>query len=67
MSISLNSIRTERQWRASTGLTKEQFYKLLNLFSSPYEEIFGESLDEDSSGQESDVKFNTYEYSLYFV
>ena len=66
MSISLKSIRTERQWRASTGLTKEQFYKLVDLFSSAYEEIFGESLGEKSSDQESDVKFNTYEDLLFF-
>lgn len=66
MSISLRSIRTERQWRASTGLTKEQFYKLVGLFTTAYEEIFGESLEGDFSGNEGDVKFNTYEDLLFF-
>lgn len=66
MSISLRSIRTERQWRASTGLKKEQFYKLVELFSSAYEEMFGEIISADSSDKDAGAKFNTYEDLLFF-
>lgn len=43
MSISLKSIRTERQWRA----TKEQFYKLVERISKPSFELQMVLLDHD--------------------
>jgi len=66
MAISLQSIRTDRQWRASTGLTKEQFYKLVELFSTAYEEMFGESITDDSYSKEDGRKFKSYEDLLFF-
>ena len=66
MAISFRSIRTERQWRASTGLTQNQFYKLVNLFSEAYEEMFGETLSDRQSEGGSSNRFQTYEELLFF-
>lgn len=36
MKINTTELKRERQWRATTGLTKEQFYKLLEEFKKHY-------------------------------
>ena len=37
MPISHKDIRSDRQWRAATGLSKEQFENLIPLFEQTYE------------------------------
>ncbi|WP_026210782.1 hypothetical protein, partial [Flexithrix dorotheae] len=61
MAISLKEIRTERQWRASTGLNEEQFKKLVNLFESAYEELFGENIQDRQSNSTGTSTFQSYE------
>lgn len=60
MSISYKSIRSDRQWQSSTGLSKVQFFKLSELFGQMYEEIFGESLESEGRS------FSTYADLLFF-
>ena len=45
MAISHQDIRSDRQWRSSTGLNAAQYSKLSELFGEAYEEMFGESLE----------------------
>ena len=66
MSISYQSIRTERQWRASTGLTKIQFHDLVTSFSEAYEEMFGETLSDRQSDSSQEATFQNYEDLLFF-
>lgn len=66
MGISYTSIRSERQWRSSTGLTEKQFKKLAGLFGEAYEEMFGESLPKRQENQASPATFQTYESLLFF-
>ena len=66
MAISYKEIRSERQWRASTGLTEDQFHRLVKLFGNAYEEIFDESLDIRQEGSSSESTFKTYEDLLFF-
>uniref|UniRef100_UPI000476F2CC hypothetical protein n=2 Tax=Flexithrix dorotheae TaxID=70993 RepID=UPI000476F2CC len=66
MAISLKEIRTERQWRASTGLNEEQFKKLVNLFESAYEELFGENIQDRQSNSTGTSTFQSYEDLLFF-
>lgn len=66
MSISHQSIRTQRQWRASTGLTEVQFHDLVGSFSEAYEEMFGESLSDRQSGSSQAATFQSYEELLFF-
>lgn len=66
MGISYTSIRSERQWRASTGLASAQFAKLVGLFGCAYEELLGESLSERQKNQASPATFPTDESLLFF-
>lgn len=50
MAISYKEIRHERQWKASTGLTEEQFLQLAQLFGQAYEKLFGVSMEERPGG-----------------
>lgn len=66
MAIKYQDIRNERQWRASTGLTKDQFLKLAKLFGRSYEELFSESLETRQNNSSSNSTFKTYEELLFF-
>ncbi len=66
MAISYKDIRTERQWKASTGLSEEQFNKLVPLFEHAYIELFDETIDERQSGSPSECTFKSYPELLFF-
>ena len=66
MPISYKDIRTERQWKASTGLSEAQFGKLVSLFEQAYIELFDETIDERHSGSPSDSTFKSYAELLFF-
>ncbi|UZR97107.1 hypothetical protein [Chondrinema litorale] len=66
MAISYKEIRTERQWKASTGLSEEQFNKLATLFEQAYVELFDETIDERQSGFPSESVFATYKDLFFF-
>lgn len=66
MAISYKEIRTERQWRASTGLSKEQFNKLVPLFEQAYVQLFDETIDDRQSGSPADRTFKSYAELLFF-
>ena len=66
MAISYKDIRNARQWRASTGLTQDQFMRLSSLFGETYEELFGETLHERQENSTNMSKFNSYEDLLFF-
>ena len=67
MPISHQSVRTQRQWRAATGLTQEQFTELTILFGKTYEDFHEESLLAIVARRTDDVKFKTYEDLLFFI
>ena len=67
MAISYKDIRTERQWKASTGLSEEQFNKLVPLFEQAYVELFDETIDERQSNSPSDSAYNYDAGSSYFL
>lgn len=67
MAISYQSIRSDRQWRAATGLTQEQFSKLSQLFSKTYDEFYESTLQEQLSERTDEAKFKTYEDILFFI
>lgn len=66
MAISYQDIRTDRQWSAATGLTKDQFFNLIPLFKNTYEELFGESLNDRQNNSTQQSAFQTYEELLFF-
>ena len=66
MAISYKTIRTERQWRSSTGLTQNQFKQLSELFGLAYKELFGEGISERQSNSPVTSTFQTYEDLLFY-
>jgi hypothetical protein len=40
MAINYQDVRNERQWKASTGLSKGQFLELVQEFGKAYESLF---------------------------
>jgi len=66
MAVSYKDIRTERQWRAATGLKEEQFFKLVPLFKSAYESLFDESIEERQNNSSIESTFKTYADLLFF-
>lgn len=66
MAVSYKDIRTERQWRAATGLSKDQFFKLVPLFKSTYESLFDESIEDRQNNSTIESTFKTYADLLFF-
>ena len=67
MPISYQEIRTDRQWKASTGLSENEFYKLANLFAIAYEEFHEITLAEEIEKRLDSPKFKSYEDILFFL
>lgn len=44
MKLQLSDLKTERQWRAATGLDEKRFLKLLRLFTASYLKKYGSSV-----------------------
>jgi len=67
MSISYKKIRDNRQWRASTGLTEDQFKKLTTEFKITYEDFLGENICERGNNSSKESRFTSYEEFLFFI
>jgi len=67
MAISYQEVRNERQWKASTGLSEEQFFKLVDLFGQAYEMLFGVSMAERQNNSTASSTFRTYADLLFFT
>lgn len=67
MAISYKDVRHERQWKASTGLTEEQFFKLVKLFAQAYETLFGASMEVRQNNSTGISTFTTYADLLFFT
>ena len=67
MSISYKNIRDNRQWRASTGLDKDQFEKLVMEFKATYEEFLGETIFDRANSSSKQSRFTDYKELLFFL
>jgi hypothetical protein len=67
MSVNYKDLKSERQWRSSTGLKESQFRVLVSHFADAYEQIHGESLSERKGNSSQESVFKTYEELLFFV
>lgn len=55
MRLTTSDLRNNRQWRATTGLSEEQYHNLLSLFTESYYTLYGQPLSERL--QKTGVKF----------
>ena len=67
MAITYKEVRDDRQWKASTGLSQQQFFSLLEQFTQAYQSIFGVSMAERQSNSTNESTFKTYEDLLFFT
>ena len=61
MNISINDLKTERQWRSATGYNKQRFTNLLNLFERQYLVTFGRTLAESRADSPKESVVETEE------
>ncbi len=67
MAIRYKEVRNERQWKASTGLSQEQFFTMVNFFDESYKMLFGVSMIERQGNSTNESTFKMYEYLLFFT
>ena len=59
--------KSERQWKATTGLSSEKFHRLCQVFIKSFEKENGQSLSEIEDNLKSNFLLKTYEDCLFYV
>lgn len=67
MKISIDDLKTERQWRSATGFTEVKFRVLLDIFERTYLKIQGESMEEKQAKCPGESTIKTCEELLLFT
>ena len=67
MATSYKEIRNERQWKAMTGLSEQEFISLSTAFGIAYEKINGLTLQHGIINLSKEVVLSSYEDCLYFT
>src|SRR3954453_6529993 len=67
MAISYKDIRNERQWKAMTGLSQQEFTSLSSAFGIAYEQINGIALQQGAANLGKEVVLSSYEDCLFFT
>ena len=67
MKLRISDLRTDRRWRAATGLDQSRFEGLLVLFSDSYHEKYGQTVAERQSEIEVTASLKSEEELLLFT
>lgn len=67
MSFSYKELRNERQWKASTGLSQDDFFALCNSFAAAYEKMHGVSLQQAADNLKQEFALSSYQDCLFFL
>lgn len=67
MALSYKDVRNERQWKATTGLSREDFFSLSLAFAKAYEMLHEVSLRQGAENLKQEVALSSYEDCLYFI
>ncbi len=67
MKLKISDLKTERQWRSSTGLTKDKFEILLSFFQKSYENIYGKTIEKRTSESPNNPMITNYSDLLFFT
>lgn len=67
MATSYKDIRNERQWKAMTGLSQQEFIALRKAFGLAYEQIHGIALQQGAANLGKEVVLSSYEDCLFFT
>lgn len=67
MATSYKAIRNERQWKAMTGLSQQEFTSLSTAFGIAYEQINGIALQQGTANLGKEVVLSSYKDCLFFT
>lgn len=67
MKINTSDLKTERQWRSSTGYDEQRFRKLIPLFEAHYLAKFGKTLPERKADSPKKSTITSAEDLLFFT
>jgi hypothetical protein len=67
MATSYKDIRNERQWKAMTGLSQQEFTSLSSAFGIAYEQINGIALQQGAANLVKEVVLSSYADCLFFT
>jgi len=67
MATSYKDIRNERQWKAMTGLSQQEFASLSSAFGTAYEQINGIALQQGAANLGKEMVLSSYEDCLFFT
>lgn len=67
MSASYKTLTTDRQWKATTGLSKKKFRELTKSFKSTFISVFGIELYERQSNSSVEAHLKSYQDYLFFI
>jgi hypothetical protein len=67
MKLKISDLKTQRQWRAATGINHARFQKLLVLFSASYLNLYGKSVAERQADIEVIPSLASEEELLFFT
>jgi hypothetical protein len=67
MAISYKDIRNERQWKAMTSLSQQEFTSLSSAFGIAYEQINGIALQKGAANLGKAGVLSSYEDCLFFT
>jgi hypothetical protein len=65
--ISYQHVCNTRQWRATTGLTQDQFTLLTGHFEESYHFLYGQTINELAQAIDLEFKLPTYADCVFFV
>lgn len=67
MAISYEDIKSDRQWRACTGLPEDKFLELSNCFGLTYKKIYGKTVSSRRSDSSNESVITSKEEFLFFI
>jgi hypothetical protein len=65
--LNYRTIKSDRQWSATAGLSSEKFHILCGLFKTAYESLNHVSLEQAASNLKTTFILSTYEDCLFYV
>ena len=67
MKLNIADLKTERQWRAATGMDSARFEQLLGLFRSSYPDRYGQSVAQRQAQSEVTASLRSEDELLLFT
>lgn len=67
MKLQITDLTTARKWRAATGTTQQKFALLLDLFTTSYLMLFGQTVAQRQAGSTKPASLPSEQELLFFT